>query len=389
VLSRGKDFVLDYRQNGLATAYYHLGRYEDALAVVERAVAARRELHSGELLASLSLRAQVFGKLHRTEEALADVREGMRLLEEQRTKTIPADFLKRGYSDSVQGYYSVAVSLLIEAGRGQEALGVAEQGRARAFLDLLATREVALGKAKSAEVAELRGMESRLRNEGADPAEFGPANSPGLVTRGASPAPAASPLWNRWKGADLELRSLVAAEAFSAEQLAATAKRLHSTILSYWVGDDATYIWVVQSDGTVHAATSPVARERLAEMISTATGDFRALAIREENATAEKLPTTLVRTHHSRRDDPATECALQAGLAGTLRCSHPACPRSASEGCRRPPDHHSSRATLPAFVCCTARRARTLSHRAIRITLRACRRRAGIYPQEAGCRDAA
>src|SRR2546422_3970243 len=280
VVNRGKGFSLDLWQHNLAEASYGRGRYEDALAGIGKPIAARREQHSGELHDSLILRARVFRKLRRTEEALADVREGMHLLEEQHAKVIPADFLKRGYAERVQGYYSLAVDLLFRAGRAQEALEVAEQGRARAFLDLLATREVALRKGGSTELAELRSMNSSLRDEGVDPAEFMATSPSGLVTRGATAAPAASTLWTRWKNEDLELRSFVAAEALSAEQLAATAKRLHSTILSYWVGDDATYIWVVRPDGTTHAATSALSRQRLADMIGAATAEFGALANR-------------------------------------------------------------------------------------------------------------
>ncbi len=299
VISRGKDAALDFRYVGLANAYYHLGRYQDALAAVERALSLRRQSgQSFELHDSLAARAGILAKINRTEEALADVGEGMRLLEEQRRKTIPLDFLKRGYADSVQSYYSLAVDLLIQAGRAPEAVEVAEQGRARAFLDLLATREVTLRKESSAEVADLRALEAQLRTEGTDPAEFAAGNPPGLVTRGTSaPPPADSSLSKRWKSADLELRSFVAAEPFSAEQLAATAKRLHSTILSYWVGDEATYIWAVRADGTVQVAKSPISRGRLAELIGTAIADSRLLANRgDEAAPAENADSSALTT---------------------------------------------------------------------------------------------
>ena len=39
----------------------------------------------------------------------------------------------------------------------------------------------------------------------------------------------------------------------SADEVVATARRLGSTVLSYFVGDDALFIWVVSGDGTVRA----------------------------------------------------------------------------------------------------------------------------------------
>jgi CHAT domain-containing protein len=230
---------------------------------------------------AFGLRARILAKLDRPDDALADVRESMRLVEEQRSQTMAADFLKSGYSETVQKYHSLAIDLLIQAGRPGEALAVAEQGRARAFLDLLATRDVALRADNAATVAELRRVDSSLREEGANPAEFMGRDALRLRTRGPAAAPDPS-LLRRWQNADPELRSFVTAEAFSSEQLAATAKRLKTTILSYWVDQDATYMWVVEPDGSTQAARSAVGRARLAQLIGRATADAGLLGDRGE-----------------------------------------------------------------------------------------------------------
>jgi CHAT domain-containing protein/tetratricopeptide (TPR) repeat protein len=293
VISRGKDALLDSRYVTLAKAYHKLGRREQALAAVEEAIAIRRrqQLHFNQHDA-LALRAVILAERGRLDEALADVRESMRLVEEQRANTMPADFLKRGYSESVQHHYGVAIHVLIHAGRTAEALAVAEQGRARAFLDLLATRDVSLSSANAAHVAELRSVESSLREQGASPGAFMPSAELLLRTRGA-PVPNSSPsLSSRWKANDLELRSFVTAEAYSPVQLAATAARLRSTILSYWVGDDAIYIWVVSRNGNVRAATSRVSQARLSQLISRATAGVAGLAARAEDEPHAGPPET-------------------------------------------------------------------------------------------------
>jgi len=288
VVARTNDHYLDYRYQSLAEAYSGLGRYVDALAASEKALSLQRQQKGSELYLSLLTRANLLARLNRPAEGLADLREAMRLLEEQRAQAIPSDLLKQGYSESMQNAFSVAVGLLSRMGQEREALEVAEQGRARSFLDLLATREVALRTANLAEVAELRQVESALQREDPGPAEADRALPAALTTRGSVSAPTASvsALRGRWEKADLELRSFVAAEAFSAEKMAATAKRLNSTILSYWVGDSETHIWVITPDSKVHEASSPVSRDRLVRLIRLATGDSSGLLARGEEAPA-------------------------------------------------------------------------------------------------------
>ena len=50
-------------------------------------------------------------------------------------------------------------------------------------------------------------------------------------------------------------------------QLQGTAGRLGSTILSYWVAPEATYIWVVPPTGEVHGVRSPVTESQLRQKI--------------------------------------------------------------------------------------------------------------------------
>ena len=110
----------------------------------------------------------------------------------------------------------------------------AEQGRARAFLDLLALRN------------ELR--QARLGVAGAPaPARTEP-RAAALGTGGL-----ASPL---------------AAGAPSMERLAATAARLRSTILSYWVGETATFLWVMTPEGQVRVRRIQAGRVELERLVA-------------------------------------------------------------------------------------------------------------------------
>ena len=212
-----------YRQ--LARSYLGVQKYPEALAAAEKAVELGRE--SGRidrLLPSLFVRARARQRLGQREGALADAREGMAALEKLRSELVPADFMKRGFAEEHQGAFGLTIELLTGEGRDREALEVAEQARARAFLDLLATRD-----------------ESALQAGGATPAG----------SRGPDPLPA----------------SVVTAAAASADDVVETARRLGSTLLSYFVGKDALFIWVVRPDGDVRAARVAVPSDRLWDLV--------------------------------------------------------------------------------------------------------------------------
>src|SRR5207245_1803852 len=57
---------------------------------------------------------------------------------------------------------------------------------------------------------------------------------------------------------------------FSTDDLIATAARLQSTILSYWVMPDATLIWTVGSDGSIHGAISRITASHLRQLVAQA-----------------------------------------------------------------------------------------------------------------------
>src|SRR5262249_1819206 len=99
-----------------------------------------------------------------------------------------------------------------------------ELGRSRAFLDLLASRE--------------------LRGPPPDRPEPTKANA---------------------------LRSDAAASAPTVDDLTAIAVRLRSTLLAYWVGLNKVYVWVLTPDGRVGGASGRISQAKLDDLIKSIT----------------------------------------------------------------------------------------------------------------------
>ena len=216
------------RYLSLSIAYYHLGKFQQSSEAAGKSVEiARAGKHLDALPDAFVWKARSEEKSGNLERALASAQESLQAIEELRTHLVPSDFMKRGFAEQTQRTFGFSIQLLTAAHQSGRALEVAEQARSRAFLDLLATRS--------------------LQNAGA--------------------APDASTLWRQWTSLDVELRSPVSVQPSSLAEVQATARRLDSTVLSYWVSPDATYVWVVSPDGEVHSASSEVSSKRLQELI--------------------------------------------------------------------------------------------------------------------------
>jgi CHAT domain-containing protein/tetratricopeptide (TPR) repeat protein len=196
----------------LSRAYLGLKRPQQALDVAERAVVSARS--ESEQVAALHVRVEALVALKQFDRASSDLRRAVDAVETLRANTVADDFLKRGFSQRFQYLFSASIALLEDQGRSREAIETAERARARALLDLLASR--------------------------------GTAASSGSARAGASAA------------------------VF--DDIVATAARERSTVVAYWVGQAETFVWVIQGDGRVGAARIPVTAAALATMISEATG---------------------------------------------------------------------------------------------------------------------
>jgi CHAT domain-containing protein/tetratricopeptide (TPR) repeat protein len=239
VVARGVDRFPALRMRNLAEAYLGLGRPDIALAWADKALAGCGE-HAREHLpciSALGRRAEAYTALGDEVAALADLRDAMTAIESVRARLVAADFLKQQFPLTQEDLYSRAIALDVRRGRAATALETAERGRARAFVDLLASRDLA--------------------------APF-PAGSRPLVFRGASASPIA-------KASDADLPSDAIVPAASSTQLVATAARLQSTLVSYWVTRNQVFIWVVTADGRVRASQVEVRLSKLAELVRTTT----------------------------------------------------------------------------------------------------------------------
>jgi CHAT domain-containing protein/Tfp pilus assembly protein PilF len=197
----------------LGEAYAGMRRYRAALNAANKAVTIFQQADESEhLLYSLQVRAEIRQSLGLSGEAKADMTEALRLIEQLRAHLAPNDFMKRGFAGQYQDFIAFGIDLLQRSGDHRQALEIAEQARARAFLDLLATRQ---------------------------------------TTGRAEP----------------DLKSQERATAPSASEIAAVAGRLRSTLLAYWVGPHATFLWVVRPDGAVRSVRVAIPAQRLTALI--------------------------------------------------------------------------------------------------------------------------
>jgi CHAT domain-containing protein/tetratricopeptide (TPR) repeat protein len=265
VLARGLDAFPARRQRSLSLAYSKLNRHEDALAAATKAVDSCNgdETFCGD---ALGRRAAAHAALGNVQAALADLNAALEFLERLRIKLVPSDFFKQDFSLAQQYIYSQAIALQVQHKHDRQALETAELARARAFLDLLASREVQVKASDRQVIASLQRDEIPVPSR----IELQTSNrprAPALTLRGDRGGDGATTTAARSTGRDLELRSFVSATPSAADDLVATAARLQSTLVVYWVGDDELFIWTVSPAGTITARRVAVLRSRLVELI--------------------------------------------------------------------------------------------------------------------------
>jgi CHAT domain-containing protein/tetratricopeptide (TPR) repeat protein len=263
VLAHGLDAYPGRRQRTLALAYSRMGRPRDALNAAMKAV----ELCTGDeasCIEALGRRAAVHAELGDAASALVDLNAALDFLEGLRIRLVPSDFFKQDFHHAQEYIYSQTIALQVREKQEQQALETAELARARAFVDLLASRDVQVKERDRPMIAALRNEGIVIPPRGDAPLSTA-ARAPTLTLRGqrASAAPSAAAPAAR----DLELRSFAIATPSAAADLVASAKRLKSTLVVYWVGEDELFIWAVLPNGDIHTRRLPVMRARLLELI--------------------------------------------------------------------------------------------------------------------------
>ncbi len=231
VIAHGLDAFEGMRQTQLSTAYLRLKRPERALAAAERAfnICGTEQTRC---LDALQSRADAHAALRDNEAALTDVRMALDAIEGLRSKLVPSDFLKQNFHQSQQNVYNSAIAIGFAQHRERESLQTAEMARSRAFLDLLAARDVRLDD---------RGVIAALTYRGGASIPFVGLQSPAM----AAPT--------------------------TAGELAAIATRLHSTLVAYWVADNELFIWVMAPDGSLASRRVEMSKTRLVSLIRATT----------------------------------------------------------------------------------------------------------------------
>jgi CHAT domain-containing protein/tetratricopeptide (TPR) repeat protein len=244
VVERGRDTQLATRYGQLSALYSRLHRSQDALEAAQRGLELCGETKD-VCLNALANRAGAHEALGNAEAALADVNNALSQLEELRAGSLSADYFRQTFQLAHERLYSAAISL--QAGRGDaaRALETAERFRGRALLDLLATRALTLPATSGVTVASGHAVPTL----------------PPVVWRGSTPPPA-PPLPATSAG-----QRQAQVPPASVEALTATAARLGSTLLAYWVGERATFVWVLGADGTVAVRKVDVLQTRLASLV--------------------------------------------------------------------------------------------------------------------------
>lgn len=140
--------------SGMARAYAAAGRAEPALIQARRAVEMARSGPDDVRWASLRTLGSIERRFGHREAALVHLRESLGIIESMRARVVPSADVRADFLEGKQGAYAEAVELLVEIGRADEALEIAERARARAFLDMLSARDTISAQALT--LAEMR-----------------------------------------------------------------------------------------------------------------------------------------------------------------------------------------------------------------------------------------
>ncbi len=246
------DYQRCSRYNQLSDLYRATGQMQSAEdSITKSIVACDANKDKRSLSESYETRARV--RLQRTEldGALNDAREALTIVETIRAHLVPEDAHKRGYNESTLNIFETTIAVLTRMNRFSEALEVTEQARARAFLDLLSSPRAPLTPPTTTTTPSLVKVSS---------------------PHGTSPSSLPSD--------DLLLQSESHTEAMTTGEIVATAERLHSSILAYWLSKDTLYTWVVRPDQPIYGTAQPIKPDTLESLVRSTNPSATATATR-------------------------------------------------------------------------------------------------------------
>lgn len=198
----------------VSAAHFALGRYEKARQAATDGVNRSRP-YSMPRISAHHWRARALDRLGRHAEAADDMHEVARFVRGVLDRLAPDDEWKRAFNDARQEVADDMVAIFWRANRREEALEIGENLRARAFLDLLASRN------------------------------------------------AEGDRWTAPDSAEPRLSSTALAAPITLEQI---REHVKTPLISYFAHPEALYVWVVTPAGAIHSARVPVTKARLAAL---------------------------------------------------------------------------------------------------------------------------
>jgi CHAT domain-containing protein len=219
-----------------ATALSKLGRHAEAMAA-----AAEASGIAGDLLDQLPHYAIGLAEIRwragdRT-GAVQGARDAVAAIERLRQNAASVDQLRAGFDEGFQTIHARLVRMLFETGGIKESLEATERARARAFADLLASREL-----------------------------------PAQVDEGGAAASA----------------------HVTVDTIASESRRLRSTTIAYWTDEDGVAIWVIDGTGLKAHRFVKVPAARLANLVQRTWDTAEPLAGAGRSSAFEELHALLI-----------------------------------------------------------------------------------------------
>ena len=248
------------------------GEFASALAKLDDAITLSRAVANPYTeTKSEYLRAVVFQRQNRTDEAVASIRRVIDRVEAMRGSIARSD-LRTSYLAKVRSYYDLYVDLLQQRGEAAAAFEVSERARARALLEGLAESAVKIEKgADPALLAKQRAIQRDLNAKETYRAEVALRDGEQSKTARAA-GDEVERLVEQWTSVRAQIRSASPAYAALQQPQPITVKQLQGTLLdantalvAYHLGKTRSYAWVIdRASVTVHELLPMAAIDKVA-----------------------------------------------------------------------------------------------------------------------------
>jgi len=285
----------------------------------ERWTAESNRAQSATALASLARLDAATGDLVKARE---EIENALGFFEASRS-TLASRDLRTSFFSSKHAYYDLAISILMRLhagdrahGYGEEAFGIAERANSRALLDEMAGRGVArfagvpadLLKEQQLNQSHLDAMFAQLRSLSEEPVKNAEKITR-LRTDIEVQLRASDILDARIRAAGGAYASFTGTHAASAAEIG-EGIGANSALLKFWVGEDASYLWLVTRDG-FSPFTIQATQQQIRALAERWLANLQARAVQQEGE-------TLAQRHARLATGDAIEKAVAADLGALL-----------------------------------------------------------------------